>query len=145
MNSIMSLLISYPEIQYILLRSLYAIALKRPILLEKEFKYFYVQYNDPIYIKLEKVDILYKLCNKKNYGMIIQEFMSYALTETNPELIQKYIRYIAYDGYKFESSYDLFVNSISKIIDNNNEDAVPECIIVSRDLMPKYKTLLEFN
>jgi vesicle coat complex subunit len=49
-NSIMSVLISYPEIQYILLRSLHAIVLKRPILLEKEFKYFYVQYNDPIYI-----------------------------------------------------------------------------------------------
>ncbi|MEE3325686.1 MAG: hypothetical protein VZR33_10160, partial [Methanosphaera sp.] len=138
-NSIMSVLISYPEIQYILLRSLHAIVLKRPILLEKEFKYFYVQYNDPIYIKLEKVDILYKLCNKKNYEMIIQEFTSYALTETNPELIQKSIRYIGYVGYKFESSYDLCVNSISKIIDNNNEDAVPECIIVSRDLMRKYK------
>ena len=64
-NSIMSALISYPEIKYILLRSLHAIILKRPILLEKEFKYFYVQYNDPIYIKLEKVDILYKLYNKK--------------------------------------------------------------------------------
>ena len=139
-NSIMSVLISYPEIQYILLRSLHAIVLKRPILLEKEFKYFYVQYNDPIYIKLEKVDILYKLCNKKNYEMIIQEFTSYALTETNPELIQKSIRYIGYVGYKFESSYDLCVNSISKIIDNNNEDAVPECIIVSRDLMRKYKS-----
>ena len=139
-NSIMSILISYPEIQYILLRSLHAIVLKRPILLEKEFKYFYVQYNDPIYIKLEKVDILYKLCNKKNYEMIIQEFTSCALTETNPELIQKSIRYIGYIGYKFESSYDLCVNCISKIIDNNNEDAVPECIIVARDLMRKYKS-----
>ena len=28
---------------------------------------------------------LYKLCNKKNYEMIIQEFTSYALTETNHE------------------------------------------------------------
>ena len=139
-NSIMSVLISYPEIQYILLRSLHAIVLKRPILLEKEFKYFYVQYNDPIYIKLEKVDILYKLCNKKNYEMIIQEFTSYALTETNPELIRKSIRFIGYIGYKFESSYDLCVNCISKIIDNNNEDAVPECIIVARDLMRKYKS-----
>ena len=139
-NSIMSVLISYPEIQYILLRSLHAIVLKRPILLEKEFKYFYVQYNDPIYIKLEKVDILYKLCSKKNYELIIQEFTSYALTETNPELIQKSIRYIGYVGYKLESSYELCVNCISKIIDNNNEDAIPECIIVSRDLMRKYKS-----
>ena len=139
-NSIMSILISYPEIQYVLLRSLHAIVLKRPILLEKEFKYFYVQYNDPIYIKLEKADILYKLCNKKNYELIIKEFTSYALTETYPELIRKSIKYIGYIGYKFESSYELCVNCISKIIDNNNEDAIPECIIVSRDLMRKYKS-----
>ena len=139
-NSIMSILISYPEIQYVLLRSLHAIVLKRPILLEKEFKYFYVQYNDPIYIKLEKADILYKLCNKKNYELIIKEFTSYALTETYPELIRKSIKYIGYIGYKFESSYELCVNCISKIIDNNNEDALPECIIVARDLMRKYKS-----
>ena len=66
-NSIMSILLSYPEIQYVLLRALHAIVVKRPMLLDKEFKYFYIQYNDPIYIKLEKADILYKLCDKKNY------------------------------------------------------------------------------
>ena len=63
-----------------------------------------------------------------------------ALTETNPELIRKSIKYIGYVGYKFESSYDQCVNCISKIIDNNNEDALPECIIVARDLMRKYKS-----
>ena len=138
-NSIMSVLISYPEIQYILLRSLHAIVIKRPMLLDKEFKFFYVQYNDPIYIKLEKVDILYKLCDKKNFEFIIKEFTSYALTETNAELIQKSIKYIGFIGYKFESSLDLCVNCISKIIDNKNEDAIPECLIVSRDLMRKYQ------
>ena len=138
-NSIMTILISYPEIQYVLLRSLHAIVIKRPMLLEKEYKFFYVQYNDPIYIKLEKIDILYKLTDKKNYEYIIKEFTSYALTETNPELIQKSIKYIGYIGYKFETSLDLCVNCISKILDNRNEYAIPECIIVARDLMRKYK------
>ena len=138
-NSIMSVLITYPEIQYVLLRSLHAIVLKRPMLLDKEFKFFYIQYNEPIYIKLEKIDILYKLCDKKNYELIIKEFTSYALTETNPELIRKSIKYIGYIGYRFDNSLDLCVNCISKIIDNKNEDSVPECIIVARDLMRKYK------
>ena len=61
------------------------------------------------------------------------------MTETNAELIQKSIKYIGYIGYKFESSLDLCVNCISKIIDNKNEDAIPECLIVSRDLMRKYQ------
>ena len=138
-NSLMSVLMSYPEIQYVLLRSLHAIVQKRPMLLDKDFKYFFVQYNDPIYVKLEKVDILYKLCDNKNYEVIIKEFTSYALTETNSELIHKSVKYIGCVGYKFEKSLDICVESLGKIIDNNNDEAISESIIVSRDLMRKYK------
>ena len=138
-NSLMSVLMSYPEIQYVLLRSLHAIVQKRPMLLDKDFKYFFVQYNDPIYVKLEKVDILYKLCDNKNYEVIIKEFTSYALTETNSELIHKSVKYIGCVGYKFEKSLDICVESLGKIIDNNNDEAICESIIVSRDLMRKYK------
>ena len=138
-NSLMSVLMSYPEIQYVLLRSLHAIVQKRPMLLDKDFKYFFVQYNDPIYVKLEKVDILYKLCDNKNFEVIIKEFTSYALTETNSELIHKSVKYIGCVGYKFEKSLDICVESLSKIIDNNNDEAICESIIVARDLMRKYK------
>ena len=138
-NSLMSVLMSYPEIQYVLLRSLHAVVQKRPMLLDKDFKYFFVQYNDPIYVKLEKVDILYKLCDNKNYEVIIKEFTSYALTETNSELIHKSVKYIGCVGYKFEKSLDVCVESLSKIIENNNDEAISESIIVARDLMRKYK------
>ena len=138
-NSLMSVLMSYPEIQYVLLRSLHAIVQKRPMLLDKDFKYFFVQYNDPIYVKLEKVDILYKLCDNKNFEVIIKEFTSYALTETNSELIHKSVKYIGRVGYKFEKRLDICVESLSKIIENNNDEAISESIIVARDLMRKYK------
>ena len=138
-NSLMSVMMASPEIQYVLLRGLHAIVQKRPMLLDKDFKFFFVQYNDPIYVKLEKVDILYKLCDNKNFEAIISEFTSYSLTEVNPELVHKSIRYIGYIGYKFEKSLDLCVDSISKILDNDNEEAITEGIIVARDLMRKYK------
>ena len=41
--------------------------------LDKDFKYFFVQYNDLIYVKLERVDILYKLWDNKNYEVIINK------------------------------------------------------------------------
>ncbi len=72
----MSVMMGWPEVQYVLLRGLHAIVLKRPMLLDKDFKFFFVQYNDPIYVKLEKVDILYKLCDNKNFESIIKEFTS---------------------------------------------------------------------
>ena len=56
-NSLMTVMMAGPEIQYVLLRSLHAIIQKRPYLLDKDFKFFFVKYNDPIYVKLEKIDI----------------------------------------------------------------------------------------
>ena len=138
-NSLMSVMMASPEIQYVLLRALRAIIQKRPMLLDKDFKFFFVQYNDPIYVKLEKVDILYKLCDNKNFEAIIKELTSYALTEINPELIHKSVKYIGFIGYKYEKSVDLCVDSLGKIIDNNNDEAITESIIVARDLMRKYK------
>ncbi|MCQ2817974.1 MAG: hypothetical protein MJ252_11975 [archaeon] len=138
-NSLMSVMMAWPEVQYVLLRGLNAVILKRPVLLDKDFKFFFVQYNDPIYVKLEKVDILYRLCDNKNFDSIIKEFTSYALTELNPELIHKSIKHIGYIGYKYEKSLDLCVDSLNKILDNNNEEALNEGIIVARDLMRKYK------
>jgi len=40
---------------------------KYPTLLEKYSKIFFVKFNDPYYIKNEKLDILINLCTEKNY------------------------------------------------------------------------------
>ena len=138
-NSLMTIMSAGPEIQYVLLRSLHAIVQKRPYLLDKDFKHFYVKYNDPIYVKLEKIDILYKLCDAKNFDNILGELKSYAITEFDPDLIKKAIRYIGFTGYKFDKSLDLCVESIKEILEHSQELAISEAVIVARDLMRKYK------
>lgn len=138
-NSLMTIMSAGPEIQYVLLRSLHAIVQKRPYLLDKDFKHFYVKYNDPIYVKLEKIDILYKLCDAKNYENIINELKSYAITEFDQDLITRAIRYIGYTGYRFDKSLDLCVESVKEILEHSQELGISEAIIVARDLMRKYK------
>ncbi len=138
-NSLMTIMSAGPEIQYVLLRSLHAIVQKRPYLLDKDFKHFYVKYNDPIYVKLEKIDILYKLADAKNFENIINELKSYAITEFDQDLIKRAIRYIGYVGYKFDKSLDLCVDSIKEILEHSQELGISEAIVVARDLMRKYK------
>ena len=123
-NSLMSILMSYPEIQNIFLGSLHVIVQKRPMILDKDFEYFFIQYNAPIYVKLEKVDFLYKLRDNKNFEVIIKEFILYALTETNSELIHKSVKYIRCVGYKFEKSLNICFEPLGKIIDNKNDEAI---------------------
>ena len=46
------------KVQYVALRNINLIIQKRPEILKHEMKVFFVKYNDPIYIKLEKLDIM---------------------------------------------------------------------------------------
>ena len=52
-----TLLSSEPEVQYVALRNISLIIQKRPDILKHEMKV----YNDPIYYKLEKVDIMIRV------------------------------------------------------------------------------------
>jgi vesicle coat complex subunit len=138
-NSLMTIMMAGPEIQYVLLRSLHAVVQKRPYLLDKDFKFFYVQYNDPIYVKLEKIDILYKLCDNKNYESIINELKSYAILECDLDFVKRAIRYIGFIGYKFEKAVDLCVSSLQEILEHNQDYTLSEGVMVARDLMRKYR------
>jgi vesicle coat complex subunit len=54
------------EFQYVVLKNINIIIQKRPMILEKEIKMFFCHYNDPHYIKLEKLEILLKLSDDNN-------------------------------------------------------------------------------
>lgn len=56
----------------------------RPEILKQEIKVFFVKYNDPIYVKLEKLDIMIRLASQANIAQV--------LTVKTPKL--NYIRVI---------------------------------------------------
>ena len=45
----------------------------RPDILKHEMKVFFVKYNDPIYVKLEKLDIMIRLTNQSNIAQVLAE------------------------------------------------------------------------
>ena len=45
----------------------------RPDILKTEMKVFFVKYNDPIYVKLEKLDIMIRLTNQGNIAQVLAE------------------------------------------------------------------------
>ena len=79
---LVTLLNSEPEIQYVALRNINLIVLKRPRILEHEIKVFFCKYNDPIYVKMEKLEIIIRLASERNvdqvqtcYSFFIGSFM----------------------------------------------------------------------
>lgn len=52
----------------------------RPEILKQEIKVFFVKYNDPIYVKLEKLDIMIRLASQAN----IAQVLPHTASETRP-------------------------------------------------------------
>ena len=54
------------EIQYVVLKNINLILQKRTFIFDKEIKIFYCNFNDPIYVKREKLEVLVRLANNEN-------------------------------------------------------------------------------
>ena len=71
-NSV-TLLSSEPELQYVALRNINLILQKRPDVLNQEMRVFFTKYNDPPYVKYEKLEVIIKLCSDKNVDQVLSE------------------------------------------------------------------------
>ena len=68
-----TLLSSGPEVQYVALRNILLIIQRRPAVLKNDVKVFFCKYNDPLYVKIEKLDIMVRLANEKNVDALLSE------------------------------------------------------------------------
>lgn len=79
------------------------------MILEKEIKPFFCKFNDPIYVKLEKVELLILLCNNDNYQQILNEFKEY-INEVDVDFVRKSIRAVGRIGVKNDKAADRAVS-----------------------------------
>lgn len=75
----MTLLSSGPEVQYVALRNILLIIQRRPAILKDDVKVFFCKYNDPIYVKLAKLEIIYRLARESNASIVLAELHEYVL------------------------------------------------------------------
>jgi AP-1 complex subunit beta-1 len=80
---LVTLLSQRPEIQYVALRNINLILQKYPEVLASEARVFYCKYNDPIYVKLEKLEIMVQLASEKNTMGVLAELKEYAQVREN--------------------------------------------------------------
>ncbi|KAJ3342143.1 beta-adaptin [Kappamyces sp. JEL0680] len=74
---LVTLLSTEPEIQYVALRNINLILQKRPDILKEETRVFFTKYNDPPYVKLEKLNIIVKLASESNIDQVLSELKEY--------------------------------------------------------------------
>jgi len=139
---LVTLLSAEPEIQYVALRNINLIVQKRNEVLKNEMKVFFVKYNDPIYVKLEKLDIMIRLTNASNISQVLAELKEYA-TEVDVDFVRKSVRAIGRCAIKVESSAERCVSTLLDLIQTKVNYVVQEAIVVIKDIFRKYPNKYE--
>lgn len=130
------------EIQYIALRNINLIVQKRPTILANEVKVFFCKYNDPIYVKMEKLDIIIRLVNEKNIEQVLLELKEYA-TEVDVDFVRRSVRAIGRCAVKLERAAEKCINLLLELIQTKVNYIVQEAIVVIKDIFRKYPNQYE--
>lgn len=70
---LVTLLSSPPEVQWVALRNINLLLQKRPDILSNEMRVFFCKYNDPLYVKVEKLEIMVRLASENNVDALLSE------------------------------------------------------------------------
>jgi AP-1 complex subunit beta-1 len=139
---LVTLLSKQPEIQYVALRNINLILQRRPSVLQNEIRVFFCKYNDPIYVKMEKLEIMIMLANDRNIDQVLLEFKEYA-QEVDVEFVRKAVRAIGRCAIKLENAAEKCVHVIIDIIKTKIAYVVQESVVVIKDIFRRYPNQYE--
>lgn len=74
---LVTLLAKGPEIQYLALRNALLILQRRPEVLRNDIRVFFCKYNDPIYVKVTKLELIFMLATESNIREVLTELKEY--------------------------------------------------------------------
>lgn len=139
---LITLLSAEPEIQYIALRNINIVVQKHPHVLSGEIRVFFCRYNDPIYVKMEKLELIVLLCTERNAEQVLLELKEYA-TEVDVDFVRKATRAIGRIAIKLERSAEKCINVLLDLIKTRVNYVVQESVIVIKDIFRRYPNRYE--
>jgi len=128
---------SAPEVQYVALRNIDLLLQAKPDILSKELRVFFCKYNDPPYVKLQKLEIMVRIANDKNVDQLLAELKEYAL-EVDMDFVRRSVKAIGQAAIKIESASEKCVNTLLDLIATKVNYVVQEAIVVIKDIFRKY-------
>lgn len=143
-NSIVSLLNKPPELEFLVLRNIILLLLSRGTsLLKLDVSFFFIEYNDPIYIKDTKLECLYLSANHDTLPRILEELVQYA-TDIDIQMSRKAIRAIGNLAVKLDeiTAHDC-VDALLDLLEFGVDYVVQEIISVFRNILRKHPRRFE--
>lgn len=129
-----------PETQYITCKNIHALLVIFPNLLCNNLDAFYVRFNDPTYVKLEKLKLLLKLVTPSTATGIVNELAEYS-TEVDPLFVEAVVSAIASLAIKVESASMQCAELLMRIVERKPE-LLPYVTTAAKNIVHCYPDLL---
>ncbi|TQW09426.1 AP-1 complex subunit beta-1 [Cordyceps javanica] len=134
---VVTLVASAPEVQYVALRNIDLLLQAKPDILSKELRVFFCKYNDPPYVKLQKLEIMVRIANERNYEQLLSELKEYAL-EVDMDFVRRAVKAIGQVAIKIENASAKCVEALEDLISTKVNYVVQEVVVVIKDILRKY-------
>ena len=134
---LVTLVASASEVQYVALRNIDLLLQAKPDILSKEMRVFFCKYNDPPYVKLQKLEIMVRIANEKNYEQLLAELTEYAL-EVDMDFVRRAVKAIGQVAIKIESASAKCVQALEELLATKVNYVVQEVVVVVKDILRKY-------
>lgn len=139
---LVTLLSKGPEIQYLALRNALLILQRRPEVLRNDIRVFFCKYNDPIYVKVTKLELIFMLASEKNIKEVLTELREYA-TEIDVHFVRKSVRAIGKLAIKIEPAAKLCISTLLELVATKVNYIVQEATVVIKNIFRKYPNQYE--
>ncbi|KAL3955725.1 AP-2 adaptor complex subunit beta [Purpureocillium lilacinum] len=139
---LVTLLAKGPEVQYLALRNALLILQRRPEVLKNDIRVFFCKYNDPIYVKVTKLELIFMLANESNIDEVLTELREYA-TEIDVHFVRKAVRAIGKLAIKIEPAARRCIDLLLELVSTKITYIVQEATVVIRNIFRKYPNQYE--
>ncbi|KAI8053449.1 putative beta-adaptin [Syncephalis plumigaleata] len=139
---LITLLSHGPEVQYVALRNILLVIQKYPEMLHADVHTFFCKYDEPIYIKLSKLEIIFRLTTEDNAREVLSELREYA-SEIDIDFVRRAVRCIGRLGIKLVQSSQLCISLLLELIQTRVSYVVQEAVIVMKDIFRRYPNKYE--
>ncbi|XP_004645788.1 AP-3 complex subunit beta-1 [Octodon degus] len=133
-KSLVRLLRSNREVQYIVLQNIATMSIQRKGMFEPYLKSFYVRSTDPTMIKTLKLEILTNLANEANISTLLREFQTYVKSQ-DKQFAAATIQTIGRCATSISEVTDTCLNGLVCLLSNRDEIVVAESVVVIKKLL----------
>ncbi|KAI9655448.1 MAG: hypothetical protein M1831_004865 [Alyxoria varia] len=139
---LVTLLSKGPEIQYLALRNALLILQRYPEVLRNDIRVFFCKYNDPIYVKVTKLELIFMLASENNIKEVLTELKEYS-TEIDIHFVRKSVRAIGKLAIKIEKAAQPCIDVLLELVSTRVSYIVQEATVVIRNIFRKYPNRYE--